>query len=418
MKKIIKRSLMILCAISFAMPVHAQTLLDRLDYDVNEFYQQGLYSEAAKLAEAALKIAEESLPDHSRIPAEVKPIYERAIAIAELYHAQGKYSKAEPLYKRALAIDEKSLGKDHPDVARDLNNLALLYYAEGRYAEAEPLFKRALVIMEKTFGPDHPKVATLLNNQAELYRAEGRYAEAEPLYKRALAIDEKSLGKDHPDVARDLNNLALLYYAEGRYAEAEPLFKRALVIMEKTFGPDHPKVATLLNNQAELYRAEGRYAEAEPLHKRALTIGEKSSAAEDISGHHDKLVGKGKEVKVEESNKQVKSQSSISTTKKGFQSKTGEDKVKVKEKSSELLRSSKAVFTVQAGAFRNASYAKIFMTWLKEKGYDAYIATPMSKEEGGLYKVCIGRFIEREKAVALSEKIKSNEGLRTFITTR
>jgi len=395
MKKLVKNFLMIVWIVLLAMSVHAQTLMDRLNYDVNELYQRGLYSEAAKVAEAALKIAEESLPDHSRIPAEVKPIYEKAIAIAELYQVQGKYSKAESLYKRALAIDEKSLGKDHPDVARDLNNLALLYYAEGRYAEAAPLFKRALMIMEKAFGPDHPQVATLLNNQAELYRIQSRYAEAEPLYKRALAIDEKSLGKDHPDVARDLNNLALLCYTQGRYAEAEPLYVRALPIMEKAFGPDHPKVATLLNNQAELYRAEGRYAEAEPLHKRVLTIGERSSAAEDVS-EHDKLGSKGKEGKVEETNKQIKSQGSVST----FQ------------------RSSKAVFTVQVGAFKNASYAKFFVTWLKEKGYDAYIATPMSKEEEGLYKVCIGRFIEREKAVALSEKIKSNEGLRTFITTR
>ena len=29
--------------------------------------------------------------------------------------------------KRALEIDEASLGKDHPDVATDLNNLAWLY---------------------------------------------------------------------------------------------------------------------------------------------------------------------------------------------------------------------------------------------------------------------------------------------------
>lgn len=43
-----------------------------------------------------------------------------------LYGKRGKYREAEPLCKRALEIREKVLGKDHPDVAKQLNNLALL----------------------------------------------------------------------------------------------------------------------------------------------------------------------------------------------------------------------------------------------------------------------------------------------------
>lgn len=38
----------------------------------------------------------------------------------------GKYREAEPLCKRALSIREAVLGKEHPDVAKQLNNLALL----------------------------------------------------------------------------------------------------------------------------------------------------------------------------------------------------------------------------------------------------------------------------------------------------
>ena len=41
-----------------------------------------------------------------------------------LLQATNRLAEAEPLYRRALAIDEKSYGPDHPDVARDLNNLA------------------------------------------------------------------------------------------------------------------------------------------------------------------------------------------------------------------------------------------------------------------------------------------------------
>ena len=43
--------------------------------------------------------------------------------------------------RRALAMDENSFGPDHPDVGRDLNNLAQLLQAANRLAEAEPLLK-------------------------------------------------------------------------------------------------------------------------------------------------------------------------------------------------------------------------------------------------------------------------------------
>jgi tetratricopeptide (TPR) repeat protein len=193
-----------------------------------------------------------------------------------LMDAKAEYSKAEPLYQRSVAIREKALGKDHPEVAVLLNNLALLYRIQGHYAEAEPLYQRSLVILEKALGKDHPNVANSLNNLAFLYYAQGHYAEAEPLFQRSLAIWEKALGNDHPDVATSLNNLAELYRTQGRYAEAEPLYQRSLAIWEKALGNDHPNVARSLNNLALLYDAQGHYAEAEPLYQRSLAILEKA----------------------------------------------------------------------------------------------------------------------------------------------
>ncbi len=75
------------------------------------------------------------------------------------------------------------------------------------------------------------------------------------------------------------------------------------------------------------------------------------------------------------------------------------------------------IFTVQVGAFRNASYAKALVKRLDEKGYKAYITYSVSKEDKRLHKVRIGKFSNREKANSLSEKIKKAEGLDTFVTT-
>jgi tetratricopeptide (TPR) repeat protein len=222
----------------------------------------GKYKAAAKWYKEALRLA----GDDEKIL--------REAATAFYYNAE--YKEAEPLMNRALEIDEKAFGKDHPDVARDLNNLSLLLKATNRLRDAEPLMKRALEIAEKAYGENCPIVATALNNLAELYRVTNRLKEAEPLYKRALEINEKAFGEDHPNITGALNNLAKLLQATNRLKEAEPLMKRALEIDEKAFGKDHPKVAIRLNNLAVLLQATNRLKEAEPLMKRALEIDEKA----------------------------------------------------------------------------------------------------------------------------------------------
>ena len=55
-----------------------------------------------------------------------------------LYYA-GQYDQVESLYQHSLSILEKAVGKEHPDVATSVNNLALLYLAQGKFDQAEPL---------------------------------------------------------------------------------------------------------------------------------------------------------------------------------------------------------------------------------------------------------------------------------------
>jgi len=94
-----------------------------------------------------------------------------------------------------------------------------------------------------------------------------------------------------------------------------------------------------------------------------------------------------------------------------------EEKKETKEKSIQTQKPSKPIFTVQAGAFRNASNAKSLKIMLTKKGYDAYITTSRSKKEL-LYKVWVGEFSDREKADTLAAKIKNAEGIQTFVALR
>jgi len=233
--------------------------------------------ESRELAEQAVAIKENTLgPDH---PDVAKSLNNLGI----LLRITGDYAGARPLYERALAIQEKALDPDHPDVAQTLNDLGILLSLTGDYAGARPLYERALAIWEKALGPDHPHVAASLNNLATLLRETGDYAGARPLYERALAIDEKAHGPDHPAVAGSLNNLAILLYFTGDYAGARPLYERALAIDEKALGPDHPRVAASLNNLAIVHWDVGDYAGARPLYERALAIDEKALGSDHPS---------------------------------------------------------------------------------------------------------------------------------------
>ena len=131
-----------------------------------------------------------------------------------------RFSDAEPLMHRALAIDEASFGSDHPDVARDLNNLAQLFQATNRLSDAEPLMRRALAIDEASFGPDHPRVASDLNNLALFFRATSRLSDAELSSRRYLEILLRSAatGPEHPNLHAALANYCVLLEEMGSSA--------------------------------------------------------------------------------------------------------------------------------------------------------------------------------------------------------
>ena len=56
-------------------------------------------------------------------------------SLASLLREQGDYAGARPLLERVLSIDEARLGKDHPEVAFDLNHLARSCRTKGSTPE-------------------------------------------------------------------------------------------------------------------------------------------------------------------------------------------------------------------------------------------------------------------------------------------
>ncbi|MEX2596345.1 MAG: tetratricopeptide repeat protein, partial [Salibacteraceae bacterium] len=111
-----------------------------------------------------------------------------------------------------------------------------------------------------SYGPDHPEVARDLNNLAMLLKNTNRLKEAEPLYERALKIDEKTYGRDHPNVAIRLNNIAMLLKKTNCLKEAELLERRGVEILinfSQTTGHQHPHLLTFTKNYVGLLSAMG-----------------------------------------------------------------------------------------------------------------------------------------------------------------
>ncbi len=164
-------------------------------------------------------------------------------------------TRALAAFQRAMALADPNSPTDWQAWTDAAVSASSVLYDLARYAEAEPVFRRDLDIFEKSYGPDHPNVARDLNNLASLLQATNRLSQAEPQYRRALAIDEKSYGPGHPIVAIRLNNLALLFQATNRLSEAEPLMARGVCVLcrfLRSTGHEHPNLRLGLENYRQL----------------------------------------------------------------------------------------------------------------------------------------------------------------------
>jgi hypothetical protein len=152
---------------------HWQTLNARLV----SLYQHGWYSEAARLAEELLDVAEKHFGSSDQ------RIVESLNNLALVYYAQAKDVEST-IFEQTLATTKvKTLWPEHAVASGSLHKLVLLNAADRKYSRAEALLRRALTIVEETPGPKVPLRPQILGNLAELYSSQGKYSEAESLLR-------------------------------------------------------------------------------------------------------------------------------------------------------------------------------------------------------------------------------------------
>ena len=74
------------------------------------------------------------------------------------------------------------------------------------------LHEQCRQIEETAVGKQHPDYATTLGNMAGCLVFQGQYDKAMELYEQCRQIRETALGKQHPDYTRTLSDVALCLY--------------------------------------------------------------------------------------------------------------------------------------------------------------------------------------------------------------
>jgi serine/threonine protein kinase/Tfp pilus assembly protein PilF len=254
----------------------------------------GQYTNAEAMFREAVALRKKLLGKEH--PAVAKSLNNVGIAL----YRQGRLAEAETLQREALAMHKEVQGSEHPDVASSLNNLAGVLLDEGKLQEAETLYRQALAMQTKLLGPESPNLANILNNLANTLQDEGKPVEAETLFRQGLAMQKKLLGNEHLEVARSLHRLALLLQPQGKLAEAESLMRQSLAMRKKLLGGEHPDVAKSLAGLAQVLWAQHKFAEAETLYREALAMqrsllgAEHPAVADSLRGVANVLFAQGK----------------------------------------------------------------------------------------------------------------------------
>lgn len=153
-------------------------------------------------------------------------------------------------YSYVLQMDHES---------ESLNKQIELCLNRNKYDEAEPLSQKYLAIQEKRREPTDPDLADDLERMAVIYSKTGKYNQAESLYKRAISLDNNFNRKE---AATDLNNLAKLTSKVGKIETAKQMQNIADKLQTNTLGNDAKR---RLSEYANLLRQLKRVDEANNL---------------------------------------------------------------------------------------------------------------------------------------------------------
>ena len=116
---------------------------------------------------------------------------------------------------------ERRLGPEHPTIGKFKINLGVLRFEQGDLAGAEADYREGLAVLEKAVGREHPDLAGGLGNLAEVLRLRGRTREAVEVATRAASLVTSRDDVEAVERADVQAELARALLAAGERARAD-----------------------------------------------------------------------------------------------------------------------------------------------------------------------------------------------------
>ncbi|MEJ1239376.1 CHAT domain-containing protein [Chryseolinea sp. T2] len=228
---------------------------------------KGDYTEAERIALGANQIAVKTYGEVSTKTAPTQKL------LSDIYYTLGDYDKAGQMVNKALASQEKQFGRNHIEVARSLSQLALIKFYKGDEAKSvEALFLEARGIIESKLGKDNPQYADLMKNMAVLYISERRFDAAFNSLTVAENIWKAKTGtKNNINAASIFMLTGDVYYQQKTYAKAEQFYNQAKNLYEKFFSTTHPEYVKVLSRLSKVYYMEKDYKRSKRMIEESLT---------------------------------------------------------------------------------------------------------------------------------------------------
>lgn len=216
---------------------------------------KGDYTEADRLASRARQIA---LSVYSEKSTKTAPVL---LLKGDIDYSIGDYEDAESNFHKAMEAQEQQFGHNHIEVAKSLSRLALVKFYKGDLpAAVEKMLLDAQNIMGSRLGKDNPQYAEVLKNVAVLSISQKKYDAAFSSLTQAEAIWRAKTGsKNNINAASIFTLTGDVYYQMKNYTKAEDLYNNAKNIYEKYFSRAHPEYVKILSKLAKVYYMEKDY---------------------------------------------------------------------------------------------------------------------------------------------------------------
>jgi serine/threonine protein kinase/tetratricopeptide (TPR) repeat protein len=144
-----------------------------------------------------------------------------------VYFQEGRLADALEASRKATDLKVHALGPVNLDVGLSETNEALYLHELGRLDEAISRNQVALQTISQTVGTEHPQYARTLENSAEFLHTKKRFNGSRTLAQRALGILERE-GSDHFAIASVLSTIGQDWLGEGYPSRAIAPLERAL----------------------------------------------------------------------------------------------------------------------------------------------------------------------------------------------